>query len=318
MAEPPAPDALTAPLLPFAGEAPPAPDWYRRALAATPETFRIPADGALIEGLAWGERGQPGLLLIHGAGGHAGWWRATAPYLAKHRRVAAFSLSGMGRSGWRDRYSLDRYADEALAVIEAAGLGETPVVVGHSFGGRVALRLAARDGGRLKAAVAVDTIIRAPGAPGMKGGLWPAKPTRVYPTLAEALARFRLAPLQPCENLFLVDAVARESLGPPPEGDSGGGEGWTWTFDPMLWAHLDDSRAAVDDLLAAGCPAGLVFGEKSQLMGPAQVAMVRGLAPGAPVCIVPEAEHHIMLDQPLALVAALDGMLAGWPQEERL
>ena len=313
MAEMDAPETLTAPLARFDGERPPAPDWYSRALEIAPETFRIPVGDIEIEGLAWGERGQPGLLLMHGAGGHAGWWRATAPYLAKGRRVAAFSLSGMGRSGWRDRYSLDSYADEALAVIEAAGLGNAPVVVGHSFGGRVAMRLAARDGGRLGAAIAVDTIIRAPGEAGMRGGLWPPKPTRVYPTLAAALARFRLAPLQPCENLFLVDAVARESLGPPKDGS----EGWTWTFDPMLWAHMDDPSRAVDDLRAAGCPTGLVFGEKSQLMGPAKVAMVRGLAPATPVCIVPEAEHHIMLDQPLALVAALDGMLAGWPLEDR-
>jgi pimeloyl-ACP methyl ester carboxylesterase len=315
MAEDPADPSLSAPLAAFAGERPPAPAWYDRALAQAPESFRIPVDGAEIEGLVWGELGKPGLLLMHGAGGHAGWWRPTAPNLARDHRVAAFSLSGMGRSGWRPAYSLDGYADEALSVIAAAGLDAAgaPVVVGHSFGGRVAMRLAAREGRRLKAAIAVDTIIRAPGAPGMRGGLWPARPTRLYPTLAEALARFRLAPLQPCENLFLVDAVARESLGPPHEG----GEGWTWTFDPMLWAQLEDAGRAYEDLLAAACPVGLIFGDRSQLMGPAQVAMVRALAPQVPIAIVPEAEHHVMLDQPLALVAALGAMLAGWPREDR-
>jgi hypothetical protein len=30
--------------------------------------------------------------------------------------------------------------------------------------------------------------------------------------------------------------------------------------------------------------------------------------------VVPEARHHLMLDQPLALVAALRGLLAGWPR----
>jgi pimeloyl-ACP methyl ester carboxylesterase len=307
-----------APLARFGGERPPAPAWYARALAAAPESLEVDVYGARIEALAWGEAGRPGLLLMHGAGGHAGWWRAVAPYLARDFRVAAFSLSGMGGSGWRARYSMDTYADEALAVAQAAGLTAAgpPVVAGHSFGGRAALRLAAREGEKLRAAVVIDTIIRDLGQPGMGRGLWAARPTRVYPTLAAALARFRLAPLQPCENLFLVDAVARESLGPPKAANGEAAEGWTWTFDPMLWAHLDDPRTAAEDLVAVRCPTALVFGERSKLMGPREVATARRLAPGSPVCIVPEAGHHIMLDQPLALAAALGALLAGWPNED--
>lgn len=307
-------DFPIAPLAPFEGMRPPAPAWFDRALAAAPETFRVPVGGAEIEGLAWGERGKPGLLLIHGAGGHAGWWRAVAPFLARDYRVAAFSLSGMGRSGWRPRYSLDIYADEALAVCAHAGLTEAgpPTVVGHSFGGRVTLRLAAREGRRLRAAVVVDSIIRALGERGSTGGLWGPRPTKVYPTLAAALARFRLAPPQPCENLFLVDQVARESLGPPKDGS----EGWTWTFDPMLWANLDDPVMAADDLVAAACPVALIYAEHSRLMGASRVETARALAPKAPLVIIPEAEHHIMLDQPLALAAAISGILAGWPNED--
>ena len=36
-------------LAPFDGEPPPAPAWWRRAVAVTPETFRVPVDGAEIE-----------------------------------------------------------------------------------------------------------------------------------------------------------------------------------------------------------------------------------------------------------------------------
>lgn len=306
-------------LAPFGGEPPPAPAWYRRATATAPEAFHVPVDGAQIEGLAWGERGKPGLLLIHGAGGHAGWWRMVAPFLARDYRVAAFSLSGMGRSGWRPRYSLDTYADEALAVCEHAGLtlAGRPTVFGHSFGGRVALRLAAREGGRLSAAAVIDTIIRGLGEAGGTGGLWAPRPTKVYPTLAAALARFRLAPPQPCENLFLVDAVARESLGPPKGAPGDGGEGWTWTFDPMLWSVLDDAVAAADDLVAATCPLALIYAEHSRLMDETRLKSARTLKPEAPLVVIPGAEHHIMLDQPLALATAIAGLMAGWFAEDR-
>ena len=302
-------------LAPFGGEPPPAPAWWLRAMAAAPEASRVPVDGAEIEYLAWGERGRPGLLLIHGAGGHAGWWRAVAPFLARDFRVAAFSLSGMGRSGWRPRYSIDTYADEALAVCEHAGLtlAGRPAVFGHSFGGRVALRLAAREGARLSAAAVIDTIIRPIGEAGATGGLWAPRPTKVYPTLAAALARFRLAPPQPCENLFLVDAVARESLGPPKQG----GEGWTWTFDPMLWSVLDDPVGAADDLIATTCPMALIYAEHSRLMDETRLKSARALKPSSPLVVIPAAEHHIMLDQPLALATAIAGLMAGWFAEDR-
>ena len=40
--------------------------------------------------------------------------------------------------------------------------------------------------------------------------------------------------------------------------------------------------------------------------------------PGTPFFAIPEAEHHLMLDQPLAVVSALRGLLAAWPGEARV
>ena len=40
----------------------------------------------------------------------------------------------------------------------------------------------------------------------------------------------------------------------------------------------------------------------------------RDLIPAAaPHIVIPESEHHVMVDQPLALVAALRALLAAWP-----
>jgi pimeloyl-ACP methyl ester carboxylesterase len=41
---------------------------------------------------------------------------------------------------------------------------------------------------------------------------------------------------------------------------------------------------------------------------------MRSIAPpGSPGIEIPDADHHLMLDQPLAFVAALRGLLAAWP-----
>ena len=120
-------------LAPFHGERPPAPAWFDEALAHhRPERSFVEVEGAQIEMLTWGERGKPGLLFLHGNGAHADWWSFIVPFFAAEFRCAAISWSGMGRSGWRDAYSIDQFGREALACAEAAGLFEArekPIVI---------------------------------------------------------------------------------------------------------------------------------------------------------------------------------------------
>lgn len=98
--------------------------------------------GANLHVREWGE-GRP-LLLIHGASGNSGDLEISlVPALEDQFRVVAYDRPGLGRSRGRPAGAgtLAGQAEAALAVIEAEGL-EKPVVVGHSFGGSVALRLA--------------------------------------------------------------------------------------------------------------------------------------------------------------------------------
>ena len=291
-------------------------EWLADALAQTPERGTVMVEGAAIETRAWGARGKPGLLLMHGAGAHADWWGFIAPFFARDFRVAALSFSGMGGSDWREAYSMDLYAEEAFAVAEAAGLfeaAEKPVFAAHSFGGRIALRCAAGIRGRdLSCVLAIDTLITPPGV-SFGGRPFDARNTRVYPTAEAAEARFRLVPDQPCANPELLAYIARGSIRPVK--DPVQGDGWTWRFDPTVWDKLTDV-STIEDLRNALCRVAAVRGARSALMVPAVTDYFDANAPaGTPVVTVPEAHHHLMLDQPLAFVAALRGLLAGWPRE---
>ena len=182
------------PLAPFNGDVPPAPRWFREAMAITPEESRVVIDGASLETLTWGDVGKPGLLFLHGNGAHAGWWRFIAPFFAHTHRIAAFSWSGMGGSDHRKTYTIEGFIDELFGVAEAAGLGPKPLVVAHSFGGFPTMAAAHRHGERLGGAVIVDTPFREPGEAGGRPPNATNRPHKLYPTLAEALARFRFAP----------------------------------------------------------------------------------------------------------------------------
>lgn len=310
---------IGSPLAPFAGERPPAPAWFEKAIAHRPERAFVDVDGAAIETLTWGPLGAPGLLLLHGNGAHADWWSFIAPFFAEDRRVTALSWSGMGRSSWRDRYSIDIFVEEALKGAEAAGLfagADKPIVVAHSFGGSVATSLAAAHGSQFKATVILDSGARPP-AKQWRGPPQRTHPNRVYATLAEALARFRLMPPQGCPNAFIVDYIAREGLHPAPLDVSApdGPQGWTWRFDPFIWSKMDFSKAweSGEELARAQCRLAFVWGAQSNLMTSDVIEYSRSHAAfGSPFVEIPEAEHHVLLDQPLALISALRGLFSSW------
>jgi pimeloyl-ACP methyl ester carboxylesterase len=89
--------------------------------------------------------GDPPLVLLHGLGGAASNWTELAPRLARTRRVLIPELLGHGGTAALPATppTLEPFADRVGRVMEREALGPA-LVVGHSFGGLVALRLALR------------------------------------------------------------------------------------------------------------------------------------------------------------------------------
>jgi pimeloyl-ACP methyl ester carboxylesterase len=305
--------SFMAPLQAYQGLKPPAPAWFERTIADEPERTFVEVESARVETLAWGERGKPGLLLLHGGAAHADWWSFIAPFFARERRVVAPSFTGMGRSDWGPVYSFDQFVREAREAARAAGAYEAgpPAVVGHSFGGRVAMGLARHFGEELLGAVMVDPPFFAPQNQRPRSPPRPTRERRIQPSLEAVVARFRLMPPQACENLFILDHIARRSAVEVVDGE--GGKGWALSFDPHFWEKF--TRVDQTSLItAARSPLALIRGAKSQLFRPEDAAYLLSLiAPGSPYVEIPEAEHHVMIDQPIAFVAALRALLAAWP-----
>jgi pimeloyl-ACP methyl ester carboxylesterase len=300
------------PLAPLHGAVPPAPKWFEDTVAVAPESHFVKIEGTSIHYLRWGDRARPGLLLVHGNAAHAYWWSFIAPYLARDYNVAAMDLSGMGDSGWRKDYAMELFVQEQLGVCEDAGMfdcSEPPIIVGHSFGGFVTMLAGALYGDRLAGTVIVDSPVNPPDRPGGPPKR-EIKPHKVYPTLAAALARFRLMPPQTCDNLYIVDWVGRRSLKQVPQ--ENGQSGFTWKFDPAIWQRFSIGDTAAR-LRATKCRIAVFRGENSILLPP-EIGeyMFNLLGRAAPMVEIPDAQHHVMLDEPLALVAALRALLADW------
>ena len=283
-----------------------APKWFTDAIAMPALEASVVVDGCPIVYRSWGDAGRPALLLVHGGAAHSHWWSFLAPLLTDRYHVLALDLSGHGDSGRRAHYPRRIWATEVAAVIEAARLPAPPVVIGHSMGGLVTIIAASLHGSSLAGAIAVDAPVRRPDPesdPGQRGKAF--RSPKTYPDLESAIARFRLVPEQPCENAFIMRYVAERSLRQV-EG------GYTWKFDPVAFEGKPSDSMA-DYLRTVKCRFALIVGQKSVVVPPETGEyMYELLQRNAPLVEIPEAHHHLLLDQPIAFIASVRALLADW------
>ncbi len=278
------------------------PAWFRAALAAPVTTGTVTVDGAAIAYRAWGAESASAIVLVHGGAAHARWWDHIGPLLTYDRRVVALDLSGHGDSARRGHYSLDGWAHEVLAVARAAGSTNPPIIVGHSMGGFVALRAAGLFGADLEGIVVIDSPVQdvTPEEQAAREAR-AFGPLRVYPTREAAIARFHPMPDQPTLP-YILEHVASTSV----RAVDGG---WSWKFDPAVFGR---NRGAPALLRHLDCRVALFVAEHGIVPPKTTELMYDKLGQLAPVIQIPAAGHHVMLDQPIALVTGIRTLLSDW------
>jgi len=108
----------------------------------------------------WGDPEAPAIVCLHGVTGHGERYKRLAEERwAERFHVVAPDLRGHGRSGEEPPWTFATHVADLLETADALGL-EQPDWVGHSFGGRLVLELAARHPGRVRRAVLLDPAIQ--------------------------------------------------------------------------------------------------------------------------------------------------------------
>lgn len=301
------------------------PEWFVDAMAVPREEAFVEVDGHRVHYFRWGTRGKPPLLMTHGFLAHARCFAFIAPFLAGDYDVIAYDLAGMGDSEMTPDCDGEKRAAEMVAVADALNLFAGPVrpkIIAHSFGSGVALTAMEMAGERFGGLIICDLMIMRPekleahfaGGGGPPGSGRSDRPNKLYPDYESARARFVLSPPQAVQQPFLMEYMAYHSLRRIDDGEQ---QGWSWKFDPMVFHRNENDMAkwAQTPQRIVDLPhrLGIVYGEKSRLFDDDSAAFLRELGGShIPMIAVPEAEHHLMLDQPLALVTALRAVLALW------
>ena len=286
--------------------------------AMEPTSLRLPAThGLTLHALEWSREGTP-LLFLHGFSNDAHVWDWAAPTFAPHYRVIALDHRGHGDSD-RDpegRYDHETMARDVAAVLESLG-AERVVIVGHSLGGRVAMRFAGLFPEKVAGLVIVDSApeLDARGTTRIRLDVQQQEPSfaslrdferilqRQYPaTRPEILAKLavhwtRARPDGRLE-LKLDPAFMRGRRGASEE------ELARWSAEEAkhLWAALEKLP----------CPALVVRGAASDVLS-ADVAdkMADEVLKQGRLEVIPRAGHSVMLDNPEAFEKALAGFILG-------
>ncbi|KAF0958435.1 alpha/beta fold hydrolase [Rhodococcus sp. T7] len=284
-----------------------APHWFTAAVAAPVDIGRVDVAGAEVHYRAWGPTGAPGLVLVHGGAAHSRWWDHVAPMLAAGRRVVALDLTGHGDSDRRPEYGLERWAEEALAVAKPAGISGAPVLVGHSMGGMVSYVAAQLFGEDLAGVQLIDSPVLARTPEEEEARKQRAfGPKKVYPSREVALERFRFVPPQDT----VVPAVLRHVAETSMEEVDGG---WSWKFDSSFFAREGSGHLGASD---PRCRLAYFRAENGIVTDEMMDSMRSRFGPTAVVVEIPDAGHHVMIDQPLALVVGIRTVLASWDVED--
>ncbi|HUF81359.1 MAG TPA: alpha/beta hydrolase [Burkholderiales bacterium] len=249
------------------------------------------------DGRATGNR--PVMLCLHGGAAHAHWFDFVAQDFLGDYRVLALDQRGHGDSAWAvpPDYSYDRYAADLAEVAGKLDLRDF-VLIGHSMGGTVSLMYAAAYPGRVKQLIVVDSTLQmtvervaALREVGTRKG-------SRYATQEEFISRFRLRPAGTTAAPEVIRHLALNGSRRDRDG------GWTHKFDRNVYA----TRETVDGLPCWNhirIPALLVKAARSQRISPQVFAEVKSRCPQVELAEVPDADHHVTLDNPAGFARAV-------------
>jgi pimeloyl-ACP methyl ester carboxylesterase len=241
------------------------------------------------------------VVLLHGMGDSADNWRPVLRHWRAPRshRVFAFDLPGHGQS---DPLPEGAYREELIAIRIAAALhslGATrPILVGHSRGARIALRLL-REGIEPAQIILIDMAAvdqhpnHAAIAAHIRKMAEPAFSRQLLVTLcAEKL------PLVDIESLTeVIETRAVKTV-----------SGWRLPVDLNCLALLDEPTApeALASLSALTCPVTFIRGALSAILNRQELTRLKDVTK-TPVAIyeIPRAGHALLIEQPKELAEVL-------------
>jgi pimeloyl-ACP methyl ester carboxylesterase len=279
-------------------------DATRDAARAAPfESRFIEVNGVKLHYLDYGTAGCTPLLCLHGGAVNAHWFDFVAQAFTPDYHMRSFDQRGHGDSAWAEppEYSYDAYAADVAEIVKKLDLRDF-VMMGHSMGGLVSLIYAATYPGRVKKLVLIDsTLVSTPDRVALLHQVG-NREGKTYSTHDDFIENFRVRPAGTTAAPEILRYLAERSGRHSADGL------WRHKFDRNVYAK----RAMIDipsywDRIEI--PALYVKGGRSNRITPEIIEDATARCPYFELIEVPEADHHVTLDNPPGFVEAVRGWL---------
>jgi pimeloyl-ACP methyl ester carboxylesterase len=263
-------------------------------LQATARRHETPCGGGSMVWHEWGDPAAPPLLLLHGGSGSWRHWARNVAALARHRRVLAPDLPGLGDSALPPPGTdLPAYAALVAASLDTLLRPDTPYdLAGFSFGAINAGRIAAAaPPGRLRSVALVGA-----GSLGL-----PAIPFRLSGVRAKQGAERLAAHRSNLAILMLADPARIDPLALRIQA-------WNSDHARLHSRNLVPPGTLRDALPGIRAPLTMIYGERDAIAFPfldARAALLHESHPRAEFQVVPGAGHWVQYEAPEAVNALL-------------
>jgi len=249
--------------------------------------FAIAGDGTRIHYEVTGITKRAPVLLVQGLGGEKNSWNLQRAALALRHRTIAFDNRGAGRSDKPDgKYNLEEMADDAIAVLDAAGI-ENAHVVGLSMGGAISQIIALKHPNRVRSLTLVATACR--------NHAWREELLQSWATTAEnegmtavgkEAARWMIGPRSFRRVLPALGWMGPLQLFNPPN-----------AFVSQVKAILSTDDGALNTELAnISCPTMVVVGNQDVLTPRGDAEEIASLIPTAELVVISGGAHGLHIE----------------------
>ncbi len=278
----------------------------RRPKAPLPPGVLRVIDGEIVHYVDEGE--GPAIVFLHGFGGSTYSWRHLAAALSQRHRVVCLDFPGFGYSEHNARLPLG-HEDHAKRVVRLMDLLGIPraVIVGHSMGGGIAQRLAAKHPERVERLVLVASVHAGTKEPwerarrrlwgmGIAGPLMERSRRAVRRIVRPALIQMASEPE------WVTDEVVEEYAAPLAR------PGTARALVALAHAAHEEAPA---DLGCIKAPVLVISGAKDIVVAPAVGHEIASAIPGAHHVVLEGAGHLMPDEEPERLQELLEAFLSG-------
>lgn len=232
----------------------------------------------------FGELGKPAVVVLHGLLGSSRNWQAAAEVLAKRYHVFCLDLRNHGSSPWAEPHTYEEMVEDVLEWMDAH-LDSRPVIIGHSMGGKVAMKLACGFPNAIRKLVVVDIQPRE--YPNNHDGDFEGMKAVDLSSLGsrtEAEAKLEPSVKSWAMRKFLLTNLVKD--------ETGGGYRWQVNLDAIIAGRRNIEANPLRKGDSFEGDALFVMGGKSGYFVRDEVALLRDYFPASALEVIPESGHN--------------------------